>query len=393
MSARPLVGVLTESITRLDSWLEDHDYAAYDPFDGLGSWVRPLAVTPFSRQVLQQGVRRFPWNLRPLLGIRPATSTKPVGYLARSYLRLYRLRGELAHLAAAEGCLAWLLEHASPGYSGLCWGNHFDYQSRVFYLPKGEPTVVWTALIAHAFLDAWELTGKAEYAAAAGSVGEFIVTDLERRLEGRGICISYIPSSYRCVHNANVLAASALARTAATGGDRRLLEVAAPAIAYTVGCQRDDGSWWYGEADNLHWVDNFHTGYVLDSLWQYMRASGDHEHGDAYARGADFFTEHFFLTDGTPRYYWDRTWPVDIQCAAQAIESLVVIATERGDDRALHLAGKVAAWTIENMQDVDGYFYFQRWPFVVNRTPMLHWGQATMLHALTVLLEKESGHT
>ena len=393
MSAGPLFGVLTESITRLESWLEDHDYAAYDPFDGLDAWVRPLAVTPFSRQVLQQGVRRFPWNLRPLLGIKPATSTKAVGYLARAYLRLYRLRGDLGHLAAAEGCLAWLLENASPGYSGLCWGNHFDYQSRVFYLPKGEPTVVWTALIAHAFLDAWELTGKAEYAAAAGSVGEFIVTDLERRPEGRGICISYIPSSYRCVHNANLLAASALARTAAAGGDRRLLEVAAPAIAYTVGCQRDDGSWWYGEADNLHWVDNFHTGYVLDSLWQYMRASGDEKHGDAYARGADFFTEHFFLPDGTPRYYWDRTWPVDIQCAAQAIESLVVIATERGDDPALHLARKVAAWTIENMQDVDGYFYFQRWPLVVNRTPMLHWGQATMLHALTVLLEKESGHT
>lgn len=392
MSAVRLESVLTESLARLERWLESHDYAAYDPFDGLDAWIRPLAVTPFSRQLLQQGVRRFPWNLRPVLGIRPATSTKAVGYLARAYLRLYRLRGELDHLAAAEGCLAWLLEHASPGYAGLCWGNHFDYQSRVFYLPKGEPTVVWTALIAHAFLDAWELTGKAEYADAAGSVAEFILTDLERRPEGEGLCISYIPSSYRCVHNANVLAAGALARTAAVRGDRQLLEVAASAIAYTAGCQRDDGSWWYGEADNLHWVDNFHTGYVLDSLSHFMRASGDGSCRGAYARGADFFTAHFFLADGTPRYYWDRTWPVDIQCAAQAIESLVVIADERQDDHALSLAGKVAAWTIENMQDADGYFYFQRWPLVVNRTPMLHWGQATMLHALTVLFEKESRH-
>ena len=84
---------------------------------------------------------------------------------------------------------------------------------------------------------------------------------------------------------------------------------------------------------------------------------------------------------------------MDIQCAAQAIESLVVIAGERGDDRALDLAGKVAAWTMENMQDADGTFHFQRWPLVANRTPMLHWGQATMLHALTVLLEKELGRT
>jgi hypothetical protein len=390
VTAALLTPLLTGSISRLEAWLESHDYAAYDPFDGLSSWVRPLAVTPLSRQLLQQGVRRFPWNLRPLLGIKPATSTKAVGYLARAYLRLYGLGGDLRHLAAAEGCLAWLLENASPGYSGLCWGNHFDYQSRVFYLPKGEPTVVWTALIAHAFLDAWEITGKAEYAAAATSVAEFVVTDLERRPEGQGICISYIPSSYRCVHNASMLAAAALARTAATGGDRRLLEVAAPAIAYTTGCQRDDGSWWYGEAENLHWVDSFHTGYVLDSLWQYMRTSGDDACRDAYARGADFYCDHFFLADGTPRYYWNRTWPVDIQCAAQAIETLVQIADARGDGRALPLARKVAVWTIENMQDADGYFYFQCWPLVVNRTPMLHWGQATMLHALTVLLEKES---
>ncbi|HUU33426.1 MAG TPA: hypothetical protein VMW48_05145 [Vicinamibacterales bacterium] len=390
MSDAHLTGVLSESASRLDAWLERHDYAAYDPFDGLSSWVRPLAVTPLSRQVLQQGVRRFPWNLRPLLGVKPATSTKGVGYLARAYLKLYGLSGDLRHLAAAEGCLAWLLEAASPGYSGLCWGNHFDYQSRVFYLPKGEPTVVWTVLIAHAFLDAWEATGKAEYAEAATSVAEFILTDLERRPEGEGTCISYIPSSYRCVHNASMLAAAALARTAAGGGDRRLHDVAAAAIAYTVGCQRDDGSWWYGEAENLHWVDNFHTGYVLDSLWHFMRASGDDTYRDAFARGAGFFTAHFFLADGTPRYYWDRTWPVDIQCAAQAIETLVAIAQAHGDDRALSRARQVAVWTIENMQDADGYFYFQRWPLVVNKTPMLHWGQATMLHALAVLLEKES---
>lgn len=391
MGAGPVGDVLTGSIARLDAWLEGHDYAAYDPFDGLSSWVRPLAVTPFSRQVLQQGVRRFPWNLRPLLGIKPATSTKGVGYLARAYLKLYRRDGDLRHLAAAEGCLEWLVEHASPGYSGLCWGNHFDYQSRVFYLPKGEPTVVWTALIAHAFLDAWEVTGKAAYLEAAQGVAAFILADLQRRPEGAGICISYIPSSYRCVHNASMLAAAALARTGAAGGDPRCLEVAAAAVASTVGAQRDDGSWWYGEAENLHWVDNFHTGYVLESLWEYMRASGDDTHLAAFRRGADFFCDHFFLADGTPRYYWDRTWPVDIQCAAQAIETLVLIAGARDDERALARARQVAVWTIENMQDADGFFYFQRRRLVVNRTPMLHWGQATMLHALVTLLVKEGG--
>ena len=43
-------------------------------------------------------------------------------------------------------------------------------------------------------------------------------------------------------------------------------ELAKKAMAYTVSHQLPDGSWWYAEAPNLRWVDNFHTGYVLESL-------------------------------------------------------------------------------------------------------------------------------
>jgi hypothetical protein len=35
------------------------------------------------------------------------------------------------------------------------------------------------------------------------------------------------------------------------------------------------------------------------------------------------------------------------------------------------------------MQDASGYFYYRRYSrWLVNKTPTLHWGQATMLSAL-----------
>jgi hypothetical protein len=50
------------------------------------------------------------------------------------------------------------------------------------------------------------------------------------------------------------------------------------------------------------------------------------------------------------------------------------------------LAAKVAVWTIEHMQDKSGYFYYRRYSMgIVNKTPTLHWGQATMLCALAAL--------
>jgi polysaccharide biosynthesis protein VpsJ len=147
-----------ESILRLSGWLQRNSYRGYDTFDGLSArFVRPLTFeNKFLRIVLQQGVRRFPINLRPFLGVAKAHSTKGMGFLARAFMRLHRTTGDNVWADQAEFALQWLIENQSLGYSGACWGNHFDYQSRTFYLPKGMPTIVWTALIGHAFLDGFE---------------------------------------------------------------------------------------------------------------------------------------------------------------------------------------------------------------------------------------------
>jgi len=40
------------------------------------------------------------------------------------------------------------------------------------------------------------------------------------------------------------------------------------------------------------------------------------------------------------------------------------------------------------MQNESGYFYYRRYSrWIVNKTPTLHWGQATMLCALAGLLQ------
>ena len=51
----------------------------------------------------------------------------------------------------------------------------------------------------------------------------------------------------------------------------------------------------------------------------------------------------------------------------------------------MEVAKRVALWTIKNMQDTDGHFYFRKYRFLANKTPMFHWGQATMLSGLATL--------
>jgi hypothetical protein len=377
-----------QSISSVAQWLEENDYRGYDTFDGLNArFVRPLTFgSPLLRTVLQQGVRRFPVNLRPLLGVTREHSSKGMGFLARGFIRLNKATGNPIWNEKAVTALQWLIEHRASGYNGACWGNHFDYQSRAFFLPKGVPTVVWTSLIGHAFLDAFQHFGENRYLEIAVSACEHIVRDLTAFPDGPGVCIGYVPGKDSRVHNANTLGASLLARTYSINSDERFRDLAEAAIRYTAHHQREDGSWYYGEKENLHWVDNFHTGYVLDCLKHYERSTADMQFHQTMMKGYEYWKATFFLPDGTPRYYNHKTLPIDIQCSSQAIDTLVFF--QSADPDSLRLAVKVSEWTIEHMQDRTGYFYYRRYSnSVVNKTPTLHWGQATMLCALAGLYQ------
>lgn len=377
---------IAESIGRLSEWLEKNDYRAYDPFDGLSSpYLRPLTFeTNLLRTVLQQGVRRFPINMRPVFGIPQSRSTKGMGFLARGFVRMHQATGEERWAEKTDSALQWLTENRCKGYSGACWGNHFDYQSRTFYLPKGIPTIVWTSLIGHAFLDAFEHFQRESYLDVAVSACEHIVRDLQVLEEGSGVCISYIPNQNKQVHNSNTLGASLLARVYGHTRNSSYRSLAQRAMQYAANHQRSNASWFYGEAANLHWVDNFHTAYVLDCFKHYQTATGDTHFDAAMERGYQYWKRTFFLSDGTPRYYDYKTLPLDIQCSSQAIDTLVFFSDR--DPESLLLACKVAASTIKNMQDSSGYFYYRRYSgSIVNKTPTLHWGQATMFCALAAL--------
>ena len=380
------------SIDRLSVWLEAHDYRGYDTFDGLSSpLLRPLTFeTKLGRTILLQGVRRFPINLRPLLRIPAEKSTKGMGFLARGFIRLHQATGEQTWSDKARFALQWLIDHQSGGYSGACWGNHFDYQSRGFYLKRGVPTVVWTSLIGHAFLDGYDHFKDDRYLEIAVSACEHLMRDVKTFPDGEGRCIAYVPGMDTQVHNASTLSASLLGRTYSHTRNEPYRELAKQAIQYTSQHQRESGAWYYGEREDMHWVDNFHTAYVLDCFLSYEESTGDRLFHQSMMKGYEYWKETFFCADGTPRYYDRKTLPIDIQCASQAIDTLVYFSDI--DPAALDLAVRVARWTIAHMQDSSGYFYYRRYSArIVNKTATLHWGQATMMCALANLYKSLNG--
>jgi hypothetical protein len=378
--------LIDESLKRVERWIEEHNYRGYEPFDGLSSWFRPLTCgNLFAERLLLQLVRQCPMNLRPLMGVTPKESTKARGYMAAGYLARYRTTGNSDYLGKAESCLAWLDRHKAPKFANHSWSNHFDFASRGGFYTKDDPIIVWTSLIGFAYVDAYEQTNDTRWLQIADSACRWIM-DLPREKTDRGECISYLADIQSSIHNSNMLGSALLARTAKHTGNRDYFNVARSAMEYSCTRQRPDGSWWYGEDPKYHWVDNFHTGYNLDSLRSYMASSGDTSWQGNLAKGLNYYKQHFFEDDGCPRYYHDRRYPVDSQCAAQSIETLATFARDEPD--CLDLSLKVARWTINRMQDRDGHFYYRIYPLITAKTPMLHWAQATMYKALAILREQ-----
>jgi hypothetical protein len=375
---------IQRSLGLVQAWVEQRGYRGYEPFDGLSSWVRSLACgNQLAERILQQLIRQCPVNLRPLFGIRPKDSAKARGYMAWGYLTRYRVSEHQEYLEKATRCLDWLDNHKAPRLQHHAWGNHTAFVSRGGGYAKDEPIIVWTSLIGHAYIEAFTLTGRAGFLSIAESACNWIL-DLPREKSSHGDCLSYLAAYQSSIHCANMLGAGILARTAKYTGIREYLRVARSAMEYSCSRQLEDGSWWYAEEPKYHWIDNFHTGYNLDSLKIYLDATGDEEFRPNLQKGLGFFKSHFFEDSGRPKYYHTRTYPVDIQCAAQAIDTLALFS--ECDPMCFKLAKRVAAWTIRNMQAPGGHFYYRQYPLIRAKTPMLHWGQATMFKALAHLL-------
>jgi len=137
-------------------------------------------------------------------------------------------------------------------------------------------------------------------------------------------------------------------------------------------------------------VDNFHTAYVLLSLYRISALIPElrSETFDAIARGSDYWLDNFFLGNGTPKYYDDAIYPIDIHAAAVAIAALCELSAI--DKRMMPMARKTAEWTIAKMRDGDGYFYYQVRKNRTITTPFMRWGQAWMAYALSRLIESET---
>lgn len=371
----------TQVWDRLHQNLRGQQWRGYDPYDGLNSPLAKLFPFKPARQAWIQLHKRSPINLRPLVGIAKHTSPKTLALAISALCLRYKTLGHDELLGEAQSLAGQLLALRSSGTKRLAWGYPFDWQSRAFFAPADTPNMICTVFGANALLDLYAASNLAEYRDQAVQCCQFIRNDLPHTMRGNAFCFSYTPLDRSCVHNVNLLGAALLARAAAATGNGEWFDEAKRAMTFSVEAQEPSGRWPYGEAANQGWADGFHTGYNLIALRDYEERSGDTSFRHARERGWKYYRDHFFLEDGTPKYYDAVVNPIDIHSAAQGIITFLDVGADREG------AEKIAHWTIEHLWDARGWFAFQRTRAWTNRVPYTRWAGAWMLLSLARLMQ------
>ncbi|CAN5537532.1 exopolysaccharide biosynthesis protein VpsJ [soil metagenome] len=381
---------------QLFSYCKNEEFAGYDPFDGLNSWffqMTPLIYLAPARLSWLQMVKRSSTDLRPVLRVPKGVNPKGLALFALAEISRFRVTNNEEHAENAKDLLdrltnAKIVGKTKVGRQTTAFGYNFDWQSRAFYVPQGTPAIVPTAFASQAYVEAYQAFGDEKYLSAAEEICSFILNDLNRPVETDDeVCFSYTPVDKGVIFNASLLAGESLARVGAITGNHEFLALAGKTVRFVVRRQRDDGAWAYGGNAVQGWVDNFHTAYILLSLHRISSLIPDlrSETDAAIGKGIEFWLTNFFLDDGTPKYFDKSVYPVDIHSAAAAIAILSELTPL--DTRMLPMAKKTTDWTIANMRDADGYFYYQMRKSSVVKIPFMRWGQAWMAYALAKLIE------
>ncbi len=395
------MSTINKSFNRLKIYCEAENFSGWDPYDGLNSKIfkaTPLKNWDLARLAWIQGFKRSPINFRKLFFVPKQHNAKGIGLFLNGYCNLYRLaeKGN-TKFGTKEQILKQIIELAdlllqmqNNNYSGACWGYNFDWQARrLFLFPAYTPTVVATTFCASALFEAFEITKEKKYLNTALSTSSFILNDLNRTQTENGFILSYSPlKGNDTVYNASLLGAKTLSYCYHYTGNEEYKSMACQIIKAACSGQEADGSWVYGLLPTQQWKDSFHTGYNLDALYHYEKFCKDKQFSDYIDKGFEFYINHFFLSDGTPKYYHNKIHPIDIHCPGQLWVTLVVM---NKFEENKELAEKVLKWTLQNMQDPKGFFYYQIKKGVSSKIPYMRWSNAFMFNALTYYLNQSNG--
>lgn len=365
-------------------------YSLYDSHNGKIPFEKFGSIISFYTNQL---FKRSPINLRRLAGVEKGINPKGMGLFLLSYSKLKKLKliddSELDELN--KFFFEWLINNPSEGYTGYSWGYNYDWPHRtgdMFY--KNTPSSVVTGFNCRAMMEYYSVYKDERVKEVIRGAAKFIKKDIILTETEFGLCYSYTPARQDLTVNASLLAAEVLAYDDFLNDKREHTEEIKGVLDFTLHFQNSDGSWYYKHELETYEPKkqiDFHQGYVVEIMRNILSHTEfeDVQYSNSIKKGLDFYYNNQFDDKGRALWRLPKVWPIDIHNQSQGIITFSKFSSL--DENYIERATKILDWTIQNMLSPKGFFYYQKYSMVTNKTPYLRWNQGWMMVALATYLE------
>jgi hypothetical protein len=383
---------IRSEIAHLHNWAmeRDCDYLSINTVPE-PKWVDYLR----SRSVLfgvgwRQLFRLSPVDLRPLFGCRGGRrDSKATILFAFAYLDLKAALGQTFDSAWQE-CARRVLDLRSPRAKGFGVRQNNVLYLKAYHANEDDISALLTAWAGRLFVRVFRYTGNSHYLDLAGEVARYFLDEHPRTTCPEGTYFYYDPNLSDKIFNASGEISSYLVEYGALSGDLEAREMGQSGLQYLISNQNGDGSWFYGAGPRFHYIDNFHTAFVLNAIasatsylsWDALTASLNN--------GIRYFTSRLFRDSpsGLRPIHLDRRFlplnsnliqSVDLRDVTASVVLFLELA--KTDARYREHADRVLQWALNHMRSAKGTYYPEITVVWSNEIPYIEF-QAWMLYCL-----------
>ena len=278
-----------------------------------------------------------------------------------------------------------------PGYDHHCWGYPYNWETLRGTIKEGTPLITTVPYIYEAFKQAHQIDGDDRWLHVMRSIGEHALHDYKDfEISPSASTCSYTPDPEHSlsVINANAYRAFLLTSAALDFSEEKYRKIAQRNLNFVIECQNPDGSWYYANDGKRHFIDHFHTCFVLKALAKIEMLTGDPECTKAIERGVGYYVRNLFDERGLPRPFSRpprlTVYRRELYDYAECVNLAILL---RGrfpefDDLLLIVLNQIlTVW-----QNSDGSFRSRQLLLTWDDTPMHRWAQSQMFRSLCFLL-------
>jgi len=390
--------ITLQAVLRFVQWLDNYGELSYDWqnfYAGrLGQkakalyYRRPLlgtlAVAPMVFcEALVPSARRLFW--------KPQRFPIADAHYAMGFAFLAQIRDEERYYRRAVHFLDILVQTRCPDYERYCWGYPYNWATMRGTIKEGTPLITTVPYVYEAFKQVFQIDGNARWLAIMQSIADHAYLDykdLETSLSASTCSYTPNPLDSVGVVNANAYRAFLLTSAGLDFSEEKYRTVAERNLNFVIESQNPDGSWYYAKDGERHFVDHFHTCFVLKALAKIEALTGDPQCTNAIERGVGYYVANLFDERGLPKPF---SRPPRLTVYRRELydyaECLNLSALLAGRFPRLDVVqATVRDEILTNWQKPDGCFRSRQLLLGWDNIPMHRWAQSQMFRSLCFLL-------